>query len=129
MLLLEIGDKFPHLVSTPTPLCESLLQSSRQAMIDEKGGKGLRSSDVGWARWQGEVNLLLHTFGAWAPSAGCGALLSGVSSEEYSSTTFLSALPPGVGFFFGVAFPLSIANGLPPVFFSAVCLVRAMQQK
>ena len=61
MLLLEIGDKFPHLVSTPTPLCKSLLRCSRQAMVDEKGGEGFCSSDVGWARWQGEVNLLLHT--------------------------------------------------------------------
>ena len=69
MLLLEIGDEFPHLVGTPTPFCESLLQSSRQAMIDEKGGERLRSSDVGWARWQGEVNLLLHTF--WCLGSLC----------------------------------------------------------
>ena len=60
MLLLEIGDEFSHLVGTPTPLCKSLLQSSRQAVVDEKGGEGFRSSDVSWARWQGEVNLLLH---------------------------------------------------------------------
>ena len=62
MLLLEVGDKFSHLVGTPTSLCESFLQSSRQTMVNEKGGKGFSSSDVGWARWQGEVNLLLHAF-------------------------------------------------------------------
>ena len=131
MLLLEIGDEFSHLVGTPTSLCKSLLQSSRQAMVDEKGGESFSGSDSGWARWQGEVNLLLHAFGASAPSAGCGAFSSGVSSDEYSNTTFLSALPPGIGFFFGLPFPLplAIANGLPPVSFRAVCLVRAMQQK
>ena len=62
MLLLEIGDEFSHLVGTPTSLCKSLLQSSRQAMVDEKGGESFSGSDVGWARWQGEVNLLLHAF-------------------------------------------------------------------
>ena len=60
MLLQEVGDEFSHLVGTPTSLCKSLLQSSRQAMVNEKGGEGFSSSDVGWARWQGEVNLLLH---------------------------------------------------------------------
>ena len=62
MLLLNVGDEFSHLIGTPTSLCKSFLQSSRQAMVDEKGGEGFSSSDVGWARWQGEVNLLLHTF-------------------------------------------------------------------
>ena len=104
MLLLEIGDEFSHLVGTPTSLCKSLLQSSHQAMVNEKGGEGFSSSDVGWARWQGEGICFFTCFGASAPSAGCGAFSSGVSSEEYSNTTFLSALPPGVGFFFGLPF-------------------------
>ena len=130
MLFLEIGDEFSHLVGTPTSLCKSLLQSSHQAVVDEKGGESFSGSDVGWAHWQGEVNLLLHMrFGASAPSASCGAFSSGASSEEYSSTTFLSALPPDIGFFFRLAFPLPIANGLPPVFSRTVCLVRAMQRK
>ena len=43
-------------------LCKSFLQSSHQAMVNEKGGEGFGSSDMGWARWQGEVNLLLHAF-------------------------------------------------------------------
>ena len=128
MLLLEIGDEFSHLVGTPTPLCESLLQSSRQAMVNEKGGEGFRSSDVGWARWQGEVNLLLHACWCLCSLRWLWAFSSGVSSEEYSSTTFLSALPPGIGFFFGLPFPLPLpmAKGFPPVSFHAVCLVRAM---
>ena len=62
MLLLEIGDEFSHLVGTPTSLCKSLLQSSHQAMVDEKGGESFSGSDMGWACWQGEVNLLLHAF-------------------------------------------------------------------
>ena len=69
MLLLEIGEEFSHLVGTPTPLCESLLQSSHQAMVNEKGGEGLSSSDVGWAHWQGEVNLFLHT--SWCLCSLC----------------------------------------------------------
>ena len=60
MLLLEVGDELPHLVSTPTSFCKSLLQSSHQTMVNKEGGEGLSSSDVGWACWQGEVNLLLH---------------------------------------------------------------------
>ena len=60
MLLLEIGNKFPHLVGTPTSSCKSFLQSSRQAMVNEKGDKGFSSGDVGWTHWQGEMNLLLH---------------------------------------------------------------------
>ena len=60
VLLLEVGDEFSHLVGTPTSFCKSFLQSSRQAMVNEKGGKGFCSSDVGWTRWQGEMNPLLH---------------------------------------------------------------------
>ena len=79
---------------------------------------------VGRVRW---ICFFTH-FGASAPSAGCGAFSSGVSSEEYSNTTFLSALPPGLGSFFGLPFPLPlpIANGLPLVSFRGVCLVLAM---
>ena len=62
VLLLEVGDEFSHLVGTPTSLYKSFLQSLRQAMVYEKGGEGLSSSDEGWARWQGEMNLLLHAF-------------------------------------------------------------------
>ena len=98
-------------------------------MIDEKGGEGLHSSDVGWAHWQGEVNLLLHMF--WCLSSLCW--LWGILVWSLVRGVFQHHLPvhspSGVGFFFGVAFPLPIANGLPPVFFRAVCLVRAMQQK
>ena len=85
---------------------------------------------VTWAGLVGRVRCICFftRFGASAPSAGHWVLSSGASSEEYSSTTFLSALLPGGGFFFGVAFPLPIANGLPPVFFRAVCFVRAIQQ-
>ena len=95
-------------------------------MVDKEGGKGLGSSDVGRVR----CICFFTRFGASAPSAGHGALSSGVSSEEYSSTTFLSALPPGGGFFFGVPFPLPLpmAKGFPPVSFRAVCFVRAIQQ-
>ena len=80
---------------------------------------------VTWAGLVGRVRCICFfaCFGAAAPST-CWGLSS---SEEYSNTTFLSTLP-GVGFFFGLAFPLPIANGLPPVFFRAVCLVRAMHK-
>ena len=85
---------------------------------------------VTWAGLVGRVRCICFftRFGASAPSAGHWVLSSGASSKEYSSTTFLSALLPGGGFFFGVAFPLPIANGLPLVFFRAVCFVHAIQQ-
>ena len=60
VLLFEVGDEFSHLVGTPTSLCKSFLQSSHQAMVNKEGGEGLSSSYMGWACWQGEVNLLLH---------------------------------------------------------------------
>ena len=63
---------------------------------------------VTWAGLVGRVRCICFftRFGPPAPSAGWGS-----SSEEYSSTTFLSALLPGVGFFFGSFFSLPIANG------------------
>ena len=87
---------------------------------------------VTWAGLVGRVRCICFftCFGAPAPSAGWGLSLSRLSSEEYSSTTFLSDLPPGLGSNFGSFFPLPlpIANGFPPEFFRAVCLVHAMQQ-
>ena len=76
---------------------------------------------VTWAGLVGRVRCICFftRFGASAPSAGHGELSSGVSSEEYSSTTFLSTLFPAVGFFFGAFFPLPIASGFPPVSFRA----------
>ena len=62
VLFLEVGDKLPHLVSAPTLLCERFLQSPRQTMVNEEGGKRFGCGDMGWARWQGEMDLLLHPF-------------------------------------------------------------------
>ena len=61
---------------------------------------------VTWAGLVGKVRWICFftRFGASAPSASCGLLSSGLSSEEYSSTTFLSAVPPGLGSFFGFPF-------------------------
>ena len=126
VLFLEVGDKLPHLVGAPTLLCERFLQSLRQTMINKEGGKSFGCGDMGWACWQGEMDLLLHPFWHFSSLRRSWGTLLLSPTEEYSSTTFLSALPPGVGFFFGVAFPLPIANGFPPVSFRAVCLVRAM---
>ena len=69
---------------------------------------------VTWAGLVGRVRCICFftSFGAPAPSAGWGS-----SSEEYSNTTFLSALLPGLESFFGSFFPLPIANSFPPVFF------------
>ena len=128
MLPLEVGDELPHLVSTPTSFCESLLQSSRQTVVDKEGGKGLGSSDVGWACRQSKMYLLLHPFWCFSSLRRSWGTLIWSLVHEYSSTTFLSALSPGVGFFFGAFFPLPIASGFPPVSFRAVCFVRAIQQ-
>ena len=112
MLLLEVGNEFPHLVGTPASFRKSFLQGSRKTMINEKGGKGFCSGDVGWAGWQGEMNLPLHTLWCLCSLHRSWLFSSALSSEEYSSSTFLSAPP--------------IANGFPPVSFLAVCSVHAM---
>ena len=87
---------------------------------------------VTWVGLVGRVKCIcfLTRFGAPAPSTSRGVPSSRLSSEEYSSTTFLSILPPGLGSVFSLSFPPPhpIANGFPPVSFRAVCLVRAMQQ-
>ena len=62
VLLLKVGDELSHLVGTPASFFKGLPQSSRQAMVNEKGGEGFSSSDVGWTCWQGEMDLFLHTF-------------------------------------------------------------------
>ena len=95
-------------------------------MVDEKGGEGFSSGDVGWTHWQGEVNLLLHAFWClrslrWLWGILIWSLIRGVFQHHLPVRS-----SPCVGFFFGLAFPLPIANGFPPVSFLAVCFVRAM---
>ena len=93
--------------------------------------KAVKDSVVAtWAGLAGRVRCICFftRFGAPAPSAGRGALSSGVSSEEYSSTTFLSAPLPGGGPSLGAAPPPPITNGPPPVPFRAVCFAHAIQQ-
>ena len=99
-------------------------------MIDKERSERFSGCHMGWRCWQGQMYLLFHTL--WCtpvPSTGWGLSSSRLSSEEYSITTFLSSLPPGLGSDFGLPFPLPlpIASGFPPVVFHAVCLVRAMQ--
>ena len=123
MLLLEVVDELPHLVGTPTSLAKAFCKARVSPWLIKKAVKD--SVMVTWAGLVGRVRCICFftRFGASAPSVGWGS-----SSEEYSTTTFLSALLPGGGFFFGVAFPLPIANGLPPVSFRAVCFVRTIKQ-
>ena len=86
---------------------------------------------VTWAGLVGKVKCICFftCFGTPAPSTGWGLSSSRLSSEEYSITTFLSSLPPGLGSDFGLPFPLHlpIASGFPQVVFRVICLVRAMQ--
>ena len=62
VLFLEVGNKFPYLVGTPTSTFKSFSQHSCQTMVNKEGLEHLSSGDVGWACWQGEMDLLLHAF-------------------------------------------------------------------
>ena len=130
MLLLEVGN-IPLIWSVLQPrFAKAFCRARVRLWLIKKAVKD--SVVVTWSGLVGRVRCICFftRFGASAPSACWGLSLSGLSSEEYSSTTFLSALLPGLGSDFGSFFPLPlpIANGLPPVSFRAVCLVRAMQQ-
>ena len=129
MFPLEVRDKFLHLICAPASLLKRLLQGLHKAMIDKERSERFSGCHMGWSCQQGQMYLLLHAFGAPVPSTGWGLSLSRLSSEEYSITTFLSSLPPGLGSDFGLPFPLPlpIASGFPPLVFCAVCLVQAMQ--
>ena len=56
MLLLEVGDQLPHLISAPASFFKGLPQGSRQAMVNEKGGEGFSSSDVAGVGRQHQVD-------------------------------------------------------------------------
>ena len=123
MLFLEVGDELPHLVGAPTSLGKGLLQGTSKPMINKKRGEGLSRGHMSRAGRQSQVDLLLYS--CWC----CSSLRRlGSSSEEYSTTTFLSVGFPGGGFFVGAFFPLPMASGFPPVPFRAVCFVRAIKQ-
>ena len=122
MLFLEVGDELPHLVGAPTSLGKGLLQGTSKPVVDKERREGLSRGHMSRAGRQSQVYLLLHA--CWC----CSSLRRwGSSSEEYSTTTFLSGFPGG-GFFVGAFFPLPMASGFPPVSFRAVCFVRAIKQ-
>ena len=129
MLPLEVRDKFLHLICAPASLLKRFTEGLHKAMVDKEGSESFSGRHMGWTCWQGQVYLFLHTLQCPAPSTCWGLSSSRLSSEEYSITTFLSNLPPGLGSDFGLPFPLPlpIASGFPPLVFRAVCLVRAMQ--
>ena len=62
VLLLEIGNKFPHLVGTPTSSRESFLQGSSKPVVNKESCEGLSCGHMGWAGWQSQVYLFLHPF-------------------------------------------------------------------
>ena len=62
VLLLEVGDELPHLVSTPAPFFKSFLQGSCKTVVDKESCEGFSHGHMSWACWQGQVYLLLHTF-------------------------------------------------------------------
>ena len=62
VLLLEVGNKFPHLVSTPTSFHKSFLQGSRKTVVNKESCKGFGCCDMGWTCWQVQMYLLLHAF-------------------------------------------------------------------
>ena len=128
MLPLEVCDKFLHLIRAQASLLKHFTEGLRKAVIDKEGSKSFSGHHMGWTCWQSQVYLFLHMLRCPCSLHLLGLSSSRLSSEEYSITTFLSNLPPGLGSDFGLPFPLPIASGFPPLLFRAVCLVRAMQK-
>ena len=62
VLLLEVGNEFPHLVGTPTSFHKSFLQGSHKIVVNKESCEGFSCGHMGWTCWQSQVYLLLHTF-------------------------------------------------------------------
>ena len=123
MLLLEVGDKLPHPVGTPTLFRERFLQSSRKPVINKESRKRLSRGHMSRTGRQGQMYPPPHTLRHPSSLRLLGVLIRGVLQHHLPVRGFSPEQDPSSGPSF-----LSPPPAAPPVFFRAARLVRAMQQ-